>query len=153
MPNQLAARQAIHSFWYKPNVSPPKDWAKWDDLDLPRFTKHLVDRYGIDEVAQWYFEVWNEPNIDFWAGEPKQATYFELYDHTAAAIKTGDSRLRVGGPATAQAAWVDAFHPALRHNHVPRRFRFHPRLWKRQSAGCVRHRRKIFPATRWSAAR
>ena len=43
-----------------------------------------MERYGIDEVAQWYFEVWNEPNIDFWAGEPKQATYFELYDHTRA---------------------------------------------------------------------
>jgi xylan 1,4-beta-xylosidase len=50
--------------------------------------------------------VWNEPNIDFWTGEPKQATYFELYDHAARAIKRADMRLRVGGPATAQAAWI-----------------------------------------------
>src|ERR1035438_3048696 len=103
MPKQLAARNILHSFWYKPNISPPKDWSHWDGL-ISAFTQHLVDRYGIDEVAQWYFEVWNEPNLDFWAGEPKQASYWQLYDHTALAIKSTNPRLRVGGPATAQAA-------------------------------------------------
>ncbi len=118
MPKKLAARDVAMSFWYKPNISPPKDWGKWDDL-IYQFTEHLVDRYGIDEVAQWYFEVWNEPNIDFWAGEPKQATYWELYDHTAAAIKRVNPRLRIGGPATAQAAWADAFIQHCAENHVP----------------------------------
>jgi xylan 1,4-beta-xylosidase len=107
MPRKLAASLEPHAFWYKPLPSPPKDYAKWEDL-VYNFAHHLVDRYGIDEVAQWYFEVWNEPNIDFWTGQPKQATYFELYDHAARAIKRADSRLRVGGPATAQAAWVSA---------------------------------------------
>jgi xylan 1,4-beta-xylosidase len=111
MPNKLAARNILHTFWYKPNISPPKDWQQWDAL-ISAFAQHLVQRYGIDEVAQWYFEVWNEPNLDFWAGEPKQATYWELYDHTALAIKGVSPRLRVGGPATAQAAWVDDF---IRH--------------------------------------
>src|SRR5580700_8708619 len=118
MPQKLAAHNILHSFWYKPNVSPPKDWVKWDDL-IAAFTKHLVDRYGIDEVAQWYFEVWNEPNLDFWAGEPKQASYWELYDHSARAIKSVNPRLRVGGPATAQAAWVDAFIKHCAENRVP----------------------------------
>jgi xylan 1,4-beta-xylosidase len=108
MPRKLAAADSPHSFWYKPNVAPPKDWAKWDDL-ITAFSQHLIERYGIDEVASWYFEVWNEPNLDFWAGEPKQATYWQLYDHTALAIKKVNGRLRIGGPATAQAAWVDAF--------------------------------------------
>ena len=111
MPNKLAAKNAIHPFWYKPNVSPPKDWDRWSQL-IAAFTQHLVDRYGIEEVAQWYFEVWNEPNLDFWAGQPKQETYWDLYDHTAIAIKKISPRLRVGGPATAQAAWVDAM---IRH--------------------------------------
>src|SRR2546427_668718 len=93
MPRQLAANDILHPFWYKPNVSPPKDWEKWDQL-ITAFAKHLVERYGIDEVASWYFEVWNEPNIDFWAGEPKQATYWQLYDHTARAIKKVNTRLR-----------------------------------------------------------
>jgi len=70
-------------------------------------------------VAQWYFEVWNEPNLDFWAGQPKQETYFELYDHAALAIKKINSRLRVGGPATAQAAWVDAFIRHCAEKHIP----------------------------------
>ena len=118
MPNQLAARPAIHPFWYKPNVSPPKDYAKWDGM-VVAFATHLIERYGIDEVASWYFEVWNEPNIDFWAGEPKQATYWDLYDHTARAIKRVDSRLRVGGPATAQAAWIDVFIQHCAANKIP----------------------------------
>jgi xylan 1,4-beta-xylosidase len=118
MPNKLAARNTLHTFWYKPNISPPKDWSKWDGL-ITAFTQHLLDRYGIDEVARWYFEVWNEPNLDFWAGEPKQATYWELYDHTALAIKAVRQRLRVGGPATAQAAWVDAFIHHCVEKNVP----------------------------------
>lgn len=107
MPRKLAASLEPHAFWYKPLPSPPKDYGKWEEL-VYNFARHLVDRYGIDEVTQWYFEVWNEPNIDFWTGQPKQATYFDLYDHAARAIKRTDSRLRVGGPATAQAAWVSA---------------------------------------------
>jgi xylan 1,4-beta-xylosidase len=118
MPNKLAARNAIHPFWYRPNVSPPNDWNNWDAL-ITAFTQHLVDRYGIDEVAQWYFEVWNEPNLDFWAGDPKQDTYWDLYDHTALAVKKVNTRLRVGGPATAQAAWVDAFIRHCAEKHVP----------------------------------
>jgi xylan 1,4-beta-xylosidase len=111
MPNQLAARSMPHPFWYHPNISPPKNWERWDGLVIA-FVRHLVQRYGADEVAKWYFEVWNEPNLDFWGGEPRQETYWELYDHTAEAIKKVNQQFRVGGPATAQAAWVDAF---IRH--------------------------------------
>jgi len=118
MPNQLAAGNLLHSFWYKPNVSPPKDWGRWDGL-IEAFVWHLIDRYGIDEVAQWYFEVWNEPNLDFWAGQPKQETYWGLYDHTALAIKAVSARLRVGGPATAQAAWVDALIRHCAEKNIP----------------------------------
>ena len=118
MPNQLAAKDLHQAFWYKPNVSPPKDWSRWEQL-VHGFAEHLVDRYGVEEVARWYFEVWNEPNIDFWAGEPKQATYWQLYDHAARAVKQVSPRLRVGGPATAQAAWVDAFLAHCAENHVP----------------------------------
>jgi xylan 1,4-beta-xylosidase len=119
MPTKLASKPgALHSFWYKPNTSPPKNWAKWDAM-ISAFAKHLIDRYGIDEVRSWYFEVWNEPNLDFWSGEPRQDSYWELYDHTAKALKSIDSQLRVGGPATAQAAWVDAFIRHCTANHIP----------------------------------
>jgi xylan 1,4-beta-xylosidase len=118
MPVKLAAQPTFQSFWYKPNVSPPKDWNKWGDL-ISHFARHLIDRYGMDEVSQWYFEVWNEPNLDFWAGEPRDQTYFQLYDTTARALKQVDQRLRVGGPATAQAAWVDRFIRHAVENNVP----------------------------------
>jgi len=118
MPKKLATSQILHAFWYKQNVAPPKDYGKWDDL-ITQLAKHLISRYGIDEVSQWYFEVWNEPNLDFWGGDPRQATYFELYDHTARALKAVSPRLRVGGPATAQAAWADVFIRHCAGNHVP----------------------------------
>ena len=118
MPRKLAANLKPHPFWYKPLPSPPNNPEKWSAL-IEAFTRHLVERYGKQEVEQWYFEVWNEPNIDFWDGEPKQQTYFALYDITAVAVKKADSKLRVGGPATAQAAWVDAFIAHCTQNHVP----------------------------------
>ena len=73
----------------------------------------------MDEVQKWYFEVWNEPNLDFWAGDPKQATYWELYDHSVTAVKRVSASLRVGGPATAQAAWADAFIQHCVEKKVP----------------------------------
>lgn len=118
MPKQLAAEPIEQAFWYHPIVSPPKDWNKWGDL-ITHFAQHLVDRYGIDEMSHWYFEVWNEPNLDFWAGEPKQESYYHLYDVTARALKSVNPRLRVGGPATAQAAWVGSFINHSVKDHVP----------------------------------
>lgn len=118
MPKKLAARLEYQAFWYKPIPAPPKDYAKWDAL-MTAFAQHLIERYGIDEVSQWYFEVWNEPNLDFWTGRPAQQTYFELYDHTARALKAVSPRIRVGGPATAQAAWVGDMIAHATENHVP----------------------------------
>jgi xylan 1,4-beta-xylosidase len=119
MPKKLSFNpDALHPFWYKQNVSPPKSMELWDDL-MRHFAQHLVDRYGIDEVAQWYFEVWNEPNIDFWNGIPRDRSYFDLYAHTARDLKAVNSRLRVGGPATAAAHWVPEFLKYAADNHVP----------------------------------
>jgi xylan 1,4-beta-xylosidase len=119
MPKKLAFNpDALHPFWYKQNVSPPKSMERWDDL-IKHFGQHLVDRYGIDEVAQWYFEVWNEPNIDFWNGVPQQKSYFDLYAHTARTLKAVSSRLRVGGPSTAAAHWITDFLKFTKENQVP----------------------------------
>ena len=109
MPKKLAFNpDALHPFWYKPNVSPPKSMERWDAL-ITALGQYLVQRVGLDEVSQWYFEVWNEPNIDFWNGIPREQSYFELYDHTARDLKAVSPRLRVGGPATAAASWIDKF--------------------------------------------
>jgi xylan 1,4-beta-xylosidase len=119
MPRKMASDpNALHAFWYKQDISPPKDYALWDDM-IRAFGQHLVDRYGLDEVASWKFEVWNEPNLDFWGGNPKQATYFELYDHTARALKAVSPRIQVGGPSTAQAGWAAPFLAHAKAQDVP----------------------------------
>jgi len=119
MPKKMASNpDALHAFWYKQNVSPPENYSEWDAM-IRAFASHLIARYGIDEVSTWKFEVWNEPNIDFWTGTPKQQTYFELYDHTARALKSVSPRLIVGGPATAQAAWVAPFLAHAKSENVP----------------------------------
>ena len=97
------ANSANRIFAYKGNVSPPRKWQDWHDM-VYAFTDHCVKRYGIAEVEGWKFEVWNEPNISFWAGS--QEDYFEPYRHSATAVKKVDKRLMVGGPSTAQLAWI-----------------------------------------------
>jgi xylan 1,4-beta-xylosidase len=88
------------TFWWHADGSPPLDYNKWADL-VHAFVEHCVQRYGSDEVRQWYFEVWNEPNLyqSFFRGG-SQEKYFELYKVTAETIKKIDPQLRVGGPAT-----------------------------------------------------
>ncbi|HXF26505.1 MAG TPA: hypothetical protein VN610_04490 [Bryobacteraceae bacterium] len=118
MPKALSATDHLHAFWYKPYPNPPKDYKRWDDL-IQAFVKHLQGRYGNAEVEKWYFEVWNEPNIDFWTGEPKDTTYYELYDQTVDAVKAVNPKLRVGGPATSAAAWIEPFLAHCTEKHVP----------------------------------
>jgi len=118
MPKALAASQTPHAFWYKPLPNPPSDYGRWSEL-VYQVAHHAEERYGSAEVRQWYFEVWNEPNIDFWTGQPRQASYFELYDAAARGVKRADSKLRVGGPATAQAAWIPDLIAHCRKGHVP----------------------------------
>ena len=106
MPSALASGD-MTVFHYRANVTPPKDYQQWGEL-IYKVVSHWVERYGISEVAQWPFEVWNEPNLEaFWTGG--QQAYFTLYKTTAEAIKRVDTRLLVGGPATAQNAWISEF--------------------------------------------
>lgn len=94
-------------FWWKANVTPPKRYDDWCAL-VEKFVRHVLDRYGAQEVHTWYFEVWNEPNLrGFWNGTRSQ--YFELYRQTALTIKAIDPALRVGGPATSNFVPDDRF--------------------------------------------
>ena len=76
---------------------PPRDYQRWADLVRATVT-HFVERYGADQVATWFWELWNEPDISYWQGTPEQ--YFALYDYTAAAVKAALPSARVGGPST-----------------------------------------------------
>ena len=91
-------------FYYKGNVTMPKSFELWDGL-IVELLKHLESRYGMEELEKWFFEVWNEPDLDFFfAGD--QEDYFLLYEHTARAVKSVGANLRTGGPATANNEWI-----------------------------------------------
>jgi len=116
MPADLASGTKT-IFWWKGNITPPKSYEKWEAL-IEALTRHLEERYGRDEVKTWYFEVWNEPNIaPFWTGT--QDDYFKLYATTVRAIKRVCPDYRVGGPATAGAAWVPEFLRHCAESHLP----------------------------------
>lgn len=116
MPSALASgNQTI--FWWRGNTTPPKDYNKWEAL-VKNLTLHFTERYGAEEVKTWYFEVWNEPNLSgFWAGS--QDEYFKLYRYAVKAVKEVNPSYKVGGPATAGAAWVPEMISFCSTNNVP----------------------------------
>ena len=107
MPEALAAdlpnRHEPYQVHYPHSVisgksnNPPKDYARRGEL-CRVLTAHLIDRYGKDTVQQWYFEVWNEPDIDYWHAAPED--YWKLYDYAVAGVRSALPTARVGGPAT-----------------------------------------------------
>lgn len=116
MPTALASGDKT-VFHYKGNITPPVDYAQWGEL-IRKLAAHLVDRYGLDQVRSWFFEVWNEPNLPFfWAGT--QQEYFELYRHAAMAVKSVDAGIPVGGPSTARNEWIPELKAYCRQNGVP----------------------------------
>jgi xylan 1,4-beta-xylosidase len=75
---------------------PPKDYTKWEKL-VEAFVAHLVERYGADEVSNWYFELWNEPDIrHYWHGTVEE--YCQLYDYSVAGATRAFPAVKIGGP-------------------------------------------------------
>ncbi|HKO43769.1 MAG TPA: cellulase family glycosylhydrolase [Pyrinomonadaceae bacterium] len=119
MPSALASGNRT-VFDYQANVTPPRDYKQWSAL-INRLVVHWLDRYGQENVRNWFFEVWNEPNLKaFWTGT--QRDYFKLYKYTAEAIKKVDASLQVGGPSTAKSEWIEEFVDFCERNKVPADF-------------------------------
>jgi xylan 1,4-beta-xylosidase len=121
--------------------APPKDYAKWQEL-VRVVVAHLAGRYGADTVRHWYFEVWNEPDIDYWHGTPEQ--YWELYDRAAAGIRAALPGALVGGPAATgpsidhASKFLDGFLTHVAAKHVPLDFiSFHVKGMPRIQDGAV----------------
>lgn len=117
MPQALASGNKT-VFWWKGNITPPKNYEKWKNL-IQNLTQHFTKRYGEEEVKTWYFEVWNEPNLKdgFWSGTMDE--YFKLYKNAVEGIKNVNADYKVGGPATAGAAWVPEMIQYCTKNDVP----------------------------------
>jgi xylan 1,4-beta-xylosidase len=115
-------QRRVSVFWWKGNITPPKAYAKWDNL-IQALTQHWTERYGADEVTQWYFEVWNEPDHrSFFSPNNTNnrcAEYLELYDHTARAVKAVNPAYRVGGPSGATTNFILPLINFCATNHTP----------------------------------
>jgi xylan 1,4-beta-xylosidase len=119
MPKLLASGEQTIFDW-EGNVTPPKDYEKWSDL-IKAVVSHFVERYGIEEVLKWPFEIWNEPNlVNFWKDADKQE-YFKLYKISANAVKAVHPDLQVGGPAICGGAdeWIVEFLDFCEKEKVP----------------------------------
>ncbi|WP_163193461.1 GH39 family glycosyl hydrolase [Clostridium thermarum] len=119
MPKKLASGPDTVFYW-EGNITPPKDYDKWANL-VKAVVKHFIDRYGLEEVLQWPFEIWNEPNLtSFWKDANKEE-YFKLYKVTATAIKEVNNDLKVGGPAICGGAdhWIKDFLEFCHRENVP----------------------------------
>lgn len=107
-------------FWWKGNITPPADHAEWAAL-VRAMMRHLIDRYGLEQVRQWPVEVWNEPNLrEFWR-DADEAAYHRLYSVTSRAVKDVDAELQVGGPAISPGSdeWLPRFADFVERDGAP----------------------------------
>ena len=117
MPYKMASGDNTVFYW-KGNTTPPADYNKWCDM-VQATLRHLMERYGKEEVLTWPIEVWNEPNLPGFWKDANIDEYFKLYELTSAAIKKVDERFKVGGPAICGGAdekWMKGFLTYC-HNH------------------------------------
>ena len=105
----------LNNYYYPVYPGPPKDNQQWYYL-VRNFTQHLTDRYGSDNVSQWYFEAWNEPNCGNWRNTDGSSndsklleSFEETYVFTSKAVKSVNSSYKIGGPATCRGSWFDTF--------------------------------------------
>ncbi|ROR96999.1 xylan 1,4-beta-xylosidase [Salana multivorans] len=119
MPHALASGPDT-VFWWRGNITPPREESEWVEL-VQGLLRHLVARYGIDEVRTWPVEVWNEPNLSVFWKDADEAAYHRLYEITARAVKDVDADLPVGGPAISPGSdeWLPRFAEMVAARDVP----------------------------------
>ncbi len=133
-PEAMAAKGTKMQMWYRNCVTPdPEKFSNWQEL-VRAFTAHVVERYGLEEVNNWYFEVWNEPNLTNGFFEGTRSQYFELYKLSAQAVKSVSPTLKVGGPATSNFI-ADKRHDGELYDHSKSRFYSQDKINKQEWKG------------------
>jgi len=97
MPKDLVRESEEHYVVYEHGWAyPPKDYKKWEEL-IFQVVKHCVERYGEYEVENWYWEIWNEPDISYWKGSFEE--FCMLYDYAVSGATRALPKIKIGGPA------------------------------------------------------
>ena len=106
-------------FWWKMYKTPPKDFSEWGAV-IEALVRHFTARYGKNEIDKWFFEVWNEPDLEsFFRSDDRMNDYFKIYESASRAVKRVDPDYKVGGPATAGLRWIPEFIAFCREKSVP----------------------------------
>ncbi|MDQ8188931.1 GH39 family glycosyl hydrolase [Roseibacillus persicicus] len=122
MPEALSSKPTPYRHHWTPRASydeiytgwtyPPKDYQKWEELCY-LWAKHCLERYGKDEVANWYWQTWNEPNIGYWRGTTEE--FMKLNDHALAGVRRAIPNAKVGGPDVAGGPGGDFLERYIKH--------------------------------------
>ncbi len=111
MPDALAEGALVRNY-SGGAVNTPRDYTKWREL-IHQTVKHLLARYGADEIRTWYFEIWNEPDLRTYFIDGHQpplpgkftsesvARFMKMYDYFVDGALAADSQIKVGGPGLA----------------------------------------------------
>lgn len=129
MPEILASGSETVAHW-RGNITPPQQMTDWTQL-VAAFFSHIIERYGISNVKKWYFEVWNEPDLEgvFWAGT--QEDYHQLYKATFETVRAIAPEVKIGGPSVShmtldQSDWLTNFVDYCQINRLqPDFFSYH----------------------------
>jgi xylan 1,4-beta-xylosidase len=110
MPKDLSTRPEPYQHDWKPGddynriytgwAYPPTDYKKWEELAY-QWARHCVEKYGAEEAKTWYWETWNEPDIGYWRGRPRDESFHRLHDHAIAGVRRALPDAKVGGPDAA----------------------------------------------------
>ncbi len=73
----------------------------WKNL-IAELARHLLARFGREELLSWYFETWNEPDGGGWWTQwpADEGSFCHYYDACAAGLWEVEPGLRLGGPGT-----------------------------------------------------
>jgi hypothetical protein len=145
MPKALASGKTT-VFHYNANVTPAAEYDHWDER-IDKLAAHLMQRYGANSLRDWFFEVWNEPNMkSFWTGT--QEEYFKLYRHTAKALKAVDNSLKVGGAGNREESMDRGISRFLPKDFVASKFHQHPPISHRTPSAAP----ETIPRNNWPKA-
>jgi len=93
------------------NSAPPKDYAVWEEICY-QYTRHIVERYGMETVSKWRCQCFNEPDIpQFFLSElpgTEEATmqyrlpaYCKMYEAFERGVRRVSDDILIGGPSLA----------------------------------------------------
>lgn len=91
------------------NAVPPSDYNVWNTL-VDSIVDKINNQWGLDV----YYEIWNEPDGNFWQGTEQE--YFEFYKNTLQAIKSNHPNAKVGGPTVS--SFVSSFSGSFPNGYL-----------------------------------